>query len=112
MNHRLVWIRLAFWVPLTVCTGLALTPGPPVAGNVWSHIAAFLYLTPTLWFAHFTNRDRSTVVMWMLLYGLCLEMAQDMLPPRVADVWDIGANTIGIALGVGAYHICNRLWPA
>ena len=46
----------------------------------------------------------------MLLYGLCLEMAQDMLPPRVADVWDLGANTIGIALGVGAYHICGRLW--
>lgn len=110
MIHRHTLKRLAFWIPLTACTVLALMPGPPAAGSVWTHIAAFLYLTPALWFAHFTAQDWSAVVVWMLLYGLGLELVQDLLPVRVADVWDLGSNAIGIVLGVGAYRIYGRLW--
>ena len=101
--------KVFFWIPLMICTYLALSPSPPIEGNFLNHVLAFGYLTPALWFAHYNPSQWGTVVMWMTVYAAGLEMVQDLLPPRVGDIWDIGADFVGIAVGVVVYLSARRM---
>ncbi len=95
-------LRLGFWVPLLVCTWLALTPSPPESvfrvSDVLLHGLAFTYLTFALGLAHGTLRLRAVVV-WMLGYGLFLELAQSVAPERSAELKDLLVDVAGVAVG-------------
>ena len=104
----LTW-RLGFYVPLLICTYLALVPNPPDnpvfrLSDVILHGAAFSYLT----FA-FVLMDRGQGLsaalairasVAMLAYGLFLELAQSLVPERTAELKDLGVDLLGIAVGL------------
>ena len=101
---RVVW-RIGFWLPLALCTWLALTPSPPDAvfrvSDVVLHALAFSYLTFALGLAHGGLRYLLVAVL-MLLYGVFIEVAQSFEPARSPEVKDLLVDVAGIALGLVA----------
>ena len=104
--------RTAFWMPLGICTYLALMPGscPDVIQfpDVVLHVFAFTYLTAALVLAHFdTDRKPLTLTFrilwipatWMFFYAVALEVAQAFTPDRRAEILDLLWDTIGIGVG-------------
>ena len=102
-----VLLAIAFWVPLAVCTYLALHPSPPDAvfrvSDVLLHGFAFTYLTFSLAIAH---RHRHWLVpgLWMLGYGLLIELLQSFEAARTAEVGDVLVDVAGIGLGLVVYR--------
>ena len=98
-----VLLQAGFWLPLAVCTYLALTPSPPESlfrlSDMLLHGFAFTYLTFALGTAHRLRRWWYAAL-WMLAYGLCIEAMQSFEPARTAELKDIGTNMVGIALGL------------
>ena len=101
---QVVW-RIGFWLPLALCTWLALTPSPPDAvfrvSDVVLHALAFSYLTFALGLAHGGLRYLLVAVL-MLLYGVFIEVAQSFEPARSPEVKDLLVDVAGIALGLVA----------
>lgn len=97
-------LALAFWLPLTVCTYLALTPSPPEPvlrfSDVVLHAAAFTYLTFALGLAY-PGLRLSSVLWWMLGYGLVLEVVQSFEPTRSAEIKDLLVDGAAILAGLG-----------
>src|SRR5690606_23092692 len=79
----------AFWLPLAVCTYLALSPSPPDrmfrVSDVVLHALAFSYLTFALGLAYPAAR-LTTLVAWMLGYGIFIEVVQSFEPARTAEL--------------------------
>ena len=92
-----------FWVPLVACTYLALTPSPPQSvfqvGDVVLHAFAFTYLTFSLSLAHPSQRAL-VPGLWMLGYGLLLEVVQSFEAARSAELKDLMVDLVGICLGL------------
>ena len=103
--------RICFWLPLGMCTYLALTPDPGLdaGGAPLNHVLAFSYLTPALWLAHFDRSGWRPVILWMLAYGVGLELVQGMLPWRAAEVRDVGMDVAGILIGAALYRAVQWL---
>lgn len=119
--------QVGFWVPLAVCTYLALIPEPPehpvfALSDVILHGAAFFYLTFALVLVQYgTGKARSSLYVrtfaLMLTYGLLLELVQSAIPERQAEVKDLLVDAAGILTGLGAaavlvdpvYRIADRL---
>lgn len=101
---RVVW-RIGFWLPLGLCTWLALTPSPPDAvfrvSDVVLHALAFSYLTFALGLAYGGLRHLLVAAL-MLLYGVFLEVAQSFEPARSPELKDLLVDLVGILLGLGA----------
>ena len=99
-------LRICFWLPLGACTYLALTPDPGLdaGGAPLNHVLAFSYLTLALWLAHFDRSGWRPVILWMLAYGVGLELVQGMLPWRAAEVRDVGMNVAGILIGAALHR--------
>ncbi len=126
--------RLAFWLPLVICTYLALTPAPPTAvsalsaavlnalaslgltsgspdtlygaGDVVLHALAFSYLTFALGLA-LPGASLVVVAAYMMGYGGFLELAQSEQPTRAAEWKDLLVDLAGIAAGLGLLAICG-----
>lgn len=98
-----ICLRTGFWLPLAVCTYLALTPSPPESifqvGDVILHAFAFTYLTFCLSLAHPSQRALMPGL-WMLGYGLLLEVVQSFEAARSAEVKDLLVDLVGICLGL------------
>jgi VanZ family protein len=98
-----VSLQAAFWVPLAICTWLALTPSPPDAisrfSDVLLHAFAFTYLTFALGLAWPGLRLR-WVIGWMFAFGVAIEVLQSFEAARVASLKDILVDGAGIAVGV------------
>jgi VanZ family protein len=47
----------------------------------------------------------------LLAYGLFIEVVQSWLPSRHADVLDLVADAVGIALGLLLLSRLRRRWP-
>ncbi len=98
---------IAFWAPLAVCTYLALHPSPPDAvfrvSDVLLHGFAFTYLTFSLAIAY---RHRHWLIpgLWMLGYGLLIELLQSFETARSAEVGDVLVDMAGIAIGLLGYR--------
>ncbi|HIC34536.1 MAG TPA: VanZ family protein [Gammaproteobacteria bacterium] len=116
--------RTAFWMPLVICTYLALMPGPyPDAiqlPDVVLHVLAFTYLMAALVLAHFdTDRNPLTLTFsilwipatWMFFYSVALEVAQAFTPDRRAEILDLLWDTIGIGVGQVCYWGYVRIRP-
>jgi len=104
--------RIAFWVPLVVCTWLAL--GDDVAKSVTSdqdvplHLFAFVYLSAALSLAHMQARW-GWVVFAMIGYGGALELVQYWLPHRDAEWKDFAVDVVGIVIGLVCYRLFGEL---
>jgi VanZ family protein len=65
----------------------------------WLHAIAFFGLT--LWFSGLVARDAWwRMALGLLLFGLVIEGCQLLVSYRIADWVDVGANTLGILLGM------------
>lgn len=106
-----------FWIPLAVCTYLALVPDPPDLpvfrlGDVVLHAAAFSYLTLALTLMRH-GRDRPGRIyvgafVGMLGYGIFLEVVQSMIPERSAELKDLLVDLVGIGFGLVLAHLAAR----
>ncbi|MFU8815214.1 MAG: VanZ family protein [Pseudomonadales bacterium] len=102
---RAAWLslQLGFWIPLLLCTWLALTPSPPEGvfrvSDILLHLFAFTYLTFALGLARPALRLR-WVAAWMLAFGVMIEVVQSFQATRVAELKDVLVDAAGIALGL------------
>ncbi|MCY3621480.1 MAG: VanZ family protein [Gammaproteobacteria bacterium] len=103
-------MRAAFWIPLALCTAAALTANP--SGGVASlsgdtaHFVAFAYLAAALFAAHFRGGPTAGVVLWLLAFGVLIEVGQTFIDGRSGELLDVAVDAFGIAIGCAAY----RLW--
>ena len=113
-------LQAGFWLALVFCTYMALAPNPPDAGfevsDVVLHGLAFSTLTFTLSISHY--RCRYLVpALWMLGYGVVIEVAQSQIPERSAEFKDLLVDVAGILAGMAAVRLvgpwavsaCQRL---
>jgi VanZ family protein len=102
-----ICLILGFWVPLAVVSWLAFTPSPPEAvsrvSDVILHAVAFAYLSFALGLAH--DQGPLRVALWMLGYGVLIELLQSQIPERFAEVKDVLVDAVGIALGIVALRL-------
>jgi len=67
----------------------------------WLHATTFATLS--LWFAGlFAKRNYWLIAAGLMTFGLLLEFLQFQIGYRTADWFDIGANTVGIIIGLSA----------
>jgi len=102
--QRGLWRLLLVGLYLAI-TWLALVPAPPEALSTdWdksNHLLAFGSLAFTSVRALWPQPRRWPLLVAVLLaYGCGIEVAQSFLPPRSADVEDVFADGMGIALGL------------
>ncbi len=110
-----VCLSVAFWLPLTVCTYLAVTPSPPDPlfriSDVVLHALAFSYLTLALGLAH--RQRPPAVASWMLGYGVLIEVLQSFTAERSPELKDLLVDAGGILLGLGLLRVVGdtlRRW--
>jgi len=108
----------AGWSIAAVIVWLSLTPSPPQIdfeqGDKLGHFAA--YGTLMFWFCLLYTRRASRIayaLLWIAM-GIGLEFVQGQLGYRTFEVYDMYANTLGVALGWAAAlmlpkAICARL---
>lgn len=110
MPERLIALGFqgAFWLPLGVCSWLALTPLPPAPvfefSDVLLHGAAFAYLALAARFA-FPRAPAWSIALWMIGYGALIEVAQGIGGARLAEWRDLAMDATGIALGLGVHAV-------
>jgi VanZ family protein len=105
-----VTLAAAFWLPLAVCTWLALTPSPPQVllgvRDEALHGFAFAYLAFVFPLAHPLRRWWAAGL-WLLAYGALIELLQGFSGARVAEWKDFGIDAAGIALGLAAWRVAG-----
>lgn len=111
--QRRLW-RALLALLLAVITVLALVPAPPERLSTgWdksNHLLAFGALAFTaVWACWPQPRRWHCLVAWLLAYGGGIEVAQSFLPPRSADLADVLADGMGIALGLALAWPLTRL---
>lgn len=107
---RVAFTRVAFWIPLGLCAAAALSANPSGAAasltGVAAHSIAFAYLAAALFAAHFRTGPTVAVVLWLLAFGVSIEVAQTFVDGRSGELLDVAVDALGIAIGCVAY----RLW--
>lgn len=101
-------LQSAFWLPLAVCTWLALIPDPPDnpvfrLGDVVLHATAFTYLTLALVMARLpasVSPEYARTALLMICYGMLLEAIQLFIPERTAELKDLLVDAAGIGVGL------------
>lgn len=114
MNAESALRKVAFWIPLLICTWAALGPGlsgsAAQVSDVTLHLFAFVYLSAALRIAH-APLPVAVVALFMVIYGGFIEIAQSFLPPRQAEWGDMGVDVIGVALGLIAHSLFGeKVW--
>ena len=107
-------LRTGFYLPLVVCTYLALIPEPPQnavfqVSDIILHTLAFTYLTFALCLMRLAAQPDTATLGWplarnvflvMLGYGVFLELVQGIIPARTAELKDLGVDALGIGFGL------------
>lgn len=102
---RTLWWSLGM-VLLATIAALSLLPirGPDLDlpnSDKLNHALAYSVLT--LYFGQLVGagwRRRGAVVLGLFAYGIGIEALQALLPPRSAELADLVANLVGIAIGL------------
>jgi len=107
------WLKRLFWLVLFATYISAILPQDiaPTLGPIsdkWTHLLAFSVLTLLLRFAY-----RITIIQTvfsLFLYGILIEVSQYFTPNRCAEILDVVADMIGVAIGVVlAYAFRKRI---
>ena len=105
-------VKAAFWIPLGICTAVAFTANPTgiaaELSGILAHAAAFTYLAITLCIAHFRTGPVLAAALWMLAFGVMIEVGQTFIPGRGGELLDVAIDAGGILVGCVLY----RLWLA
>ena len=106
---REAFVKAAFWIPLALCTGVAFTANPSgvaaALSGVAAHAAAFAYLAVALFLAHFRTGPVVAVALWMLAFGVAIEVGQTFIPGRHGELLDVAIDALGIAVGCAGYQL-------
>ena len=102
----------AFWIPLVLCTAIALIPNPTGPVTIFSgavaHAAAFAYLAVALFLAHFRDGPALDVALWLFAFGVLIEVVQIFVEGRSGEFLDLAIDAVGIVLGCAIYGIWTR----
>ena len=72
--------------------------------GVVAHAAAFFYLALALCFAHYRRGPLLDVALWLLAFGVLLELAQLLfVSGRSGELLDLVIDAAGIGLGCAVY---------
>lgn len=99
---RGLWLAIG-WLGVVIVVYLSLAPSLPEIdleeGDKLEHLAAYAALM--LWFAQArTSRaERLTTALALVVLGVLLEFAQGLTDYRTLSLWDMVANTAGVAIG-------------
>jgi VanZ family protein len=103
LRHRGLWLAASAALILIVIWGSLQTsvdlPGPAGFDKV-EHVGTYLVLA--LWFTGLYPSNRYGVIAAVLLgLGLAMEIGQYLMAAgRIADPYDMAANTLGVGLGL------------
>ena len=108
-------LKVFFWLALVSSYIAAIVPQEitPTLGPLsdkWTHFLAFAVLTLLLRLAY-RIRIFGTVAS-MLFYAVFIEISQYFTPNRSAELMDVVADTIGIAIGLLLYAGLKRVCDA
>ena len=102
--------KIAFYINFFVIEYLALTPQHiEVLEGLWdkqNHFAAFFVLYILVSFAY-ENLSTFTKIGILVFIGFQIEVTQYFIPGRFFSLMDIVADSVGIAMGVAVYRLCN-----
>lgn len=91
-------------VLLLLALAAALLPAPSGMGRIEFgdkilHAGAFAFLM--LWYAQIyaDGRDRRRLALGLIAFGAAIEVLQGLVPYRSADIWDLLADSVGVAVG-------------
>lgn len=112
MTLRNAVVKAAFWIPLGACTAVAFTANPTgiaaELSGMLAHAAAFTYLAIALCIAHFRTGPVLAAALWMLAFGVAIEVGQTFIPGRYGELLDVAIDGAGILVGCVLY----RFWLA
>jgi VanZ family protein len=103
LRHPWVWLGLG-WVFIVFSVVASLVPGQNLPnthlGDKWQHSIGYALLT--LWFTGiYPKTSYWKVGAGMLALGVAIEIAQGAMPfGREMEIRDVGANTLGIVIGL------------
>lgn len=108
-------IKLGFWLALIFASYMAFAPPKAIPNfqlsGVILHAVTFAVLTYGVRMAYFPSaRPKAWLVasLWMLAYGVGIELVQSFTPQRVAEVFDVMVDILGIAVGLVAYRFAGE----
>ena len=105
--------RLSFTIGVIAVTWLSLTPRDALPEiHMWDkpqHLMAYAVLAICGAVGFLGRRPWLIVGVGLIVLGCGLEVAQAAVPGRDSSIGDAVANTAGIALGLAAVWIGNRL---
>ena len=100
-------IKLGFWLALAFASYMAFAPPKAIPSiqisGFFLHAVTFTVLTYGLRMAYLPKAWLAASL-WMLAYGVAIELGQSFTPGRVAEVLDVVVDVAGIALGLLAYR--------
>ena len=109
MQFNFIYIsRIGFWSALTGSYVIAVMPHniAPHVGSLSDkliHFLTFTLLTILLRLAYKVNRMQSFLL--LLLYGILIEASQYFTSSRSSEFLDVGADIIGIGIGLFMYQL-------
>jgi len=107
--------RVAFYVGLLLVVALSLIPQDAMpTPDLWdkaSHGLAYAALAVAGGIGYRSSRALIRIALGLFLLGAALELAQSALPDRIASLYDVLANAIGIVVGSLFVSGANRVRP-
>lgn len=110
LRHARLWRALSVAILVFVLVGVlspalwfidTLTDALSRFGYVDKWLHAITFITLSVWFAGLFSRRRYWLIAaGLMLFGFFVEFLQLQLSYRTADWMDIGANTVGIIIGL------------
>lgn len=104
LKLRFLWLALGYGLVMMVVY-LSITSEPIDMGQLFLYedkvYHAFAYFTLMIWFAQIYHDrfQRNMIALVFIFMGLLLEYLQSIDPARLAEVADVLANIIGVAIG-------------
>jgi VanZ family protein len=105
---------LAGWGMVLFVTVVCLEPPRYVpdlhVSDKVEHASAYFGLT--FWFGGLVGRTRYLILAcWMLAFGAAIEVAQGLMGwGRTADIWDLAADAVGVAMALALVYIGFGSW--
>ena len=106
-------LRALFYCAVAAVVYVSLLPSealvPTVFWDKLEHAAAYCVLGILGYAAYRNPTHRLPVAIGLVALGAALELAQTQVPGRAGDLADAFANSVGVALALGADQTLRRL---
>jgi VanZ family protein len=100
-----------FFILLAFFIYLGLTPSPqnsvPMFNDKLMHFTGYFIAGGSISFA-FPLWKLWQRGIFLILFSVCIEIGQHFMPPRTFDVFDIGANSSGVVVGLLLVRLLAR----